>query len=181
MKIMTFEEIRLERDELQKRLQNLLLQKTSFEDYKICRELCIEVSRINSGFKLLDVQEEMYKMFKCNHVYIVTSKPPVHDVDRYGEESYGCVKCGLDTRIFTDDIREPFNIVHPTDVQQIYFETLRNSVNLEGVKCNLNKSMEIWRQIKEHNPGISDDEAIIILTETIERLNRESNNPVRRK
>jgi len=117
---------------------------------------------------LASQQKDLYKQIKvgeyssCNHIWVNT----LHDYDSYEGRSYnydGCVKCGLDQRIF--HLMESY--LSPdwlTLNQRIMYDYMRNHSYKSGIDtnllCDLDLAKAIYAKIKEVHPDIDDETAV---------------------
>lgn len=113
-------------------------------------------------------QKDLYKQIKigeyssCHHIWVNT----LHDYDSWEGRSYnyhGCVKCGLDKRVF--HLMESY---HSPDWltldQRIMYDFMRNHSSGSGINsnllCDLDLAKAIYTKIKEVHPDIDDETAV---------------------
>ena len=118
--------------------------------------------------KLASQQMDLYKQIKvgeyssCNHIWVNT----LHDYDSWEGRSYnyhGCVKCGLDRRVF-----HLMEILHSPDWlildQRIMYDYMKNHSYKSGIDtnllCDLDLAKAIYAKIKEVHPDIDDETAV---------------------
>ena len=116
---------------------------------------------IKEYFKLLQTSKNLeeirinkYKNMKldeyshCKHIWIIVSTKTKY-------ESYGCIKCGLDQRVYNCDYCREFSFD-----EQIMFDYLVDYPSFDGtitnIYCDLELAKAIFNRIKEKNPRISD-------------------------
>lgn len=119
----------------------------------------------NQNNQLAEQQKDLYKQIKveeyssCNHIWVTT----LHDYDSFEGRSYnycGCMKCGLDQRIF--NLMEN---CHKSDYltleQQIMYNFMYRSSYKSGIDtkvlCDLDLAKAIYAKIKEAHPDIDDE------------------------
>lgn len=153
-----YDQIISERKELIEQI-NVLAEDESVKKYF---ELC------QQNDKLARQQKDLYKQIKvgeyssCNHIWVNT----LHDYDSYEGRSYnydGCVKCGLDQRVF--HLMESY---HSPDWltlnQRIMYDYMRNHSYKSGIDtnllCDLDLAKAIYAKIKEVHPDIDDETAV---------------------
>ncbi len=118
--------------------------------------------------KLANQQKDLYKQIKveeyssCNHIWVNT----LHDYDSWEGRSYnycGCIKCGLDKRVFhlVESYHSPDWL---TFDQRIMYDLLRKHSYRAGIDtnllCDLDLAKAIYSKIKEVYPDIDDETAI---------------------
>ena len=118
--------------------------------------------------KLASQQKDLYKQIKvgeyssCNHIWVIT----LLDYDILKGRSYdyhGCVKCGLDKRVF--NLKGRF---HSQDWltldQRIMYDYMENHSYKSGINtnlfCDLDLAKAIYAKIKEVHPDIDDETAV---------------------
>lgn len=118
--------------------------------------------------ELAHEQNNLYKQIKvgeyssCNHIWVNT----LHDYDSWEGRSYnyhGCVKCGLDKRVF--HLMESY---HSPDWltldQRIMYDFMRNRSYGSGIDtnllCDLDLARAVYAKIKEVHPDIDDETAV---------------------
>lgn len=119
--------------------------------------------------KLANEQADLYKQMKieeyssCNHIWVNT----LHSYDSFEGRSYdycGCVKCGLDRRVFYLKERYHNNAWLNLDEKIMYDFMLNNPSRYSGINtnllCHLDLGKAIYTKIKENNPGIDDETAV---------------------
>ncbi len=138
---------------------NVLAENETVKEYFALRE---------QNDKLASQQKDLYKQIKvgeyssCNHIWVNT----LHDYDSWEGRSYnyhGCVKCGLDKRVF--HLMERF---HSPDWltldQRIMYDYMKNHSYKSGIDtnllCNLDLAKAIYAKIKEVHPDIDDETAV---------------------
>lgn len=138
---------------------NVLAENETVKEYFALRE---------QNDKLASQQKDLYKQIKvgeyssCNHIWVNT----LHDYDSWEGRSYnyhGCVKCGLDKRVF--HLMERF---HSPDWltldQRIMYDYMKNHSYKSGIDtnllCDLDLAKAIYAKIKEVHPDIDDETAV---------------------
>ena len=93
-----------------------------------------------------DMKREEY--YNCNHIWIIVSTKP---------ETYGCIKCGLDHRIYnySKDLTLDEQIMHDYLDEYISFDG-----TFTDIYCDIDLATKIFKKIKENNPHISDELAL---------------------
>ncbi len=148
-----------------KELENNEVLKRYLELRKQNENLAIKQLNI---YKKLKVEE----YDSCNHIWVNV----LHDYDSCEGRSdnyYGCIKCGLDQRVFeiTSRLR---SIDYLTLEQQIMYDYMYGRyVTYKGINthisCDLDIAREIYSRIKESHDNI-DDKSVVELFETELRL-----------
>ena len=138
---------------------NVLAENKTIKEYFALRE---------QNDKLASQQKDLYKQIKvgeyssCNHIWVNT----LHDCDNWEGRSYnyhGCVKCGLDKRVF--HLMERFHSpVWLTLDQRIMYDYMKNHSYKSGIDtnllCDLDLAKAIYAKIKEVHPDIDDETAV---------------------
>lgn len=118
--------------------------------------------------KLASQQKDLYKQIKvgeyssCNHIWVNT----LHDYNSWEGRSYnyhGCVKCGLDKRVF--HLSERFHSLGWLTLdQRIMYDYMKNHSYKSGINtnllCDLDLAKAIYAKIKEVHPDIDDETAV---------------------
>lgn len=117
--------------------------------------------------QLAEQQKELYKQVKveeyssCNHIWVTT----LHDYDSFEGRSYnycGCVKCGLDQRVF-HSMENCHKLDYLTLDQQIMYNFMHGGYYKSGIDtkvlCDLDLAKAIYAKIKEAHPDIDDEMA----------------------
>lgn len=133
------------------------------EYFRLCKE--------NEG--LIELQRKLYKDIKfaeysnCSHIWIID----LHDYDSWEGRSYnthGCIKCGLDYRVFR--LKEQYHDIFYLPLeQQVMYEYLTSkrkgnkdkNITTTRIMCDLDLGTAIYAKIKEAHPNIDDDTALI--------------------
>lgn len=118
--------------------------------------------------KLANKQENLYKQIKieeyssCNHIWVNI----LHESDCCEGRSYnycGCVKCGLDKRVF-HLLESRINLGVVSLDQIIMLDVLKNHSYKAGIdtrlSCDFDLAKAIYSKIKEAHPDINDETAI---------------------
>ena len=118
--------------------------------------------------KLSKQQKDLYKQIKvreyssCKHIWVNT----LHEYDGWEGRSYnyfGCVKCGLDRRVF-HLIENSQSLEELTLDQRIMYDFMMNHSSNRGIDskllCDLDLAKAIYAKIKEVHPDIDDKTAI---------------------
>lgn len=138
---------------------NVLAENETVKEYFSLRQQNDELAR---------KQNDLYKQIKigeyssCNHIWVNT----LHDYDSWEGRSYnyhGCVKCGLDERIF--HLMESY---HSPDWltldQRIMYDYMKNHSYKSGIDtnllCDIDLAKAIYAKIKEVHPDIDDETAV---------------------
>lgn len=138
---------------------NVLAENETVKEYFSLRQQNDELAR---------EQNNLYKQIKvgeyssCNHIWVNT----LHDYDSWEGRSYnyhGCVKCGLDKRVF--HLMESY---HSPDWltldQRIMYDFMRNHSYGSGIDtnllCDLDLARAVYAKIKEVHPDIDDETAV---------------------
>ncbi len=118
--------------------------------------------------ELANQQRKLYKAVKeeeyssCRHIWVTT----LQDYDMFESRIYnycGCMKCGLDSRVFyLMEHYQDFNRLTPE--QQIMYQFMRNGQAYERginthVSCDLDLARAIYSKLKEAHPDIDDKTA----------------------
>lgn len=114
-------------------------------------------------------QNDLYSQIKvieysaCNHVWVNT----LHEYDRYEGRSYnycGCIKCGLDKRVFR--LVESYQGLDGLTLDQVVMYQFMKDGHAYGkgidthIMCDLDLARAIYSKIKEVYPDIDDAKAI---------------------
>lgn len=139
-----YEELLARRRHIKEQLE-LLMKDSSIQTYI---SLCKEDSELKS------LQEELYRKMKleqyakCKHIWIKVS-------DRTFYGSYGCIKCGLDGRVYDRVHYKEFDVD-----EEIMFDYIcdnpSSKENAIEVLCDLELARAIYAKIKERHPYIDD-------------------------
>lgn len=140
------------------------------EDEKIKKYL--ELCEQNRKLKLKQVNsyEQMKKdeYSSCNHIWVYT----LQDYDSMEGRSYnycGCVKCGLDQRVFAESY--PEYLPYP---KKIMYDFMRKNHYTKGIKsnifCDLELAQAVYKKIKECNPELDDENLLTFLDITINSI-----------
>ena len=138
---------------------NVLAENETVKEYFALRE---------QNDKLASQQKDLYKQIKveeyssCNHIWVNT----LHDYDSWEGRSYnyhGCVKCGLDKRVF--HLMERFHSLDWLTLdQQIMYDFVENHHSSSGINsnllCDLDLAKAIYAKIKKVHPDIDDETAV---------------------
>lgn len=118
--------------------------------------------------KLSKQQNDLYTQIKvgeyssCNHIWVNT----LHEYDSWEGRSYnycGCVKCGLDRRVF--HLMESYHSPEWLTLdQRIMYDFMMNHSSSRGINsnllCDLDLAKAIYAKIKEVHPDIDDETAV---------------------
>ena len=138
---------------------NVLAENETVKEYFALRE---------QNEKLASQQKDLYKQIKveeyssCNHIWVNT----LHDYDSWEGRSYnyhGCVKCGLDKRVF--HLMERFHSLDWLTLdQRIMYDFVKNHHSSSGINsnllCDLDLAKAIYAKIKKVHPDIDDETAV---------------------
>ena len=153
-----YDKIKSDRKEIIGRINELEKNEAVKEYLDLCKQ----------SVQLLGEQKQLYTQLKveeyssCNHIWVNT----LHEYDSWEGRSYnycGCVKCGLDRRVFhlMENHHDPDWL---TVEQRIMYNFLKNNQSDFGIKanilCDLDLAKAIYTKIKEAHPNI-DDETIV--------------------
>lgn len=158
-----YEEIKIEREKIEAQL--LILADT--ETVKKYLELC------QKNFELSIQQEYLYKKLKvnsyslCNHIWVIIDN---NKNNKYSNNHCGCIKCGLDKRVFY-----LMQLYHDLDYltvdQKIMYEFMRkhfvDSGTKTGIFCDFDLAKAVYAKIMEAHPDIDDETAIKYLNVAI--------------
>lgn len=121
----------------------------------------------NQNDKLENQQRDLYKQIKveqyssCNHIWVNT----LHECDSFEGRSYnyfGCIKCGLDQRVF-HQMESLHNLDLLTLDQRIMYDFMKGRAYNSGIHtnvlCDLDLAKSIYSKIKEVHPNIDDNTA----------------------
>ena len=99
----------------------------------------------------------------CNHIWVNT----LQSYDSFEGRScdyYGCVKCGLDKRVFYLKEKRHYLDLLTLDERIMYNFMLNNSSCYSGINtnllCHLDLAKAIYAKIKESKPDIDDETAV---------------------
>lgn len=108
----------------------------------------------------IDMKNDEYS--SCNHILVNT----LHDYDSCEGRSYnyyGCIKCGLDSRILSRILEPSESFLLPLEQKVMYDFLKKNGFN-GGVDfddfCDLDLGKAIYSKIKERHPDIDDETAM---------------------
>ena len=153
-----YDEIVLARKEIIEQIKILADDETVKKYLELCK----------SNDQLSNKQRDLYSQLKteeyssCNHIWVNT----LHDYDRWEGRSYnyyGCIKCGLDQRVFY--LMENRNDLRWLSMdQQIMYNFMKNRTYdgdgiVTKVLCDLDLAKAIYSKIKEAHPDIDDETA----------------------
>ncbi len=117
---------------------------------------------------LIRKQNVLYKQIKvgeyssCNHIWVNT----LHDYDSCEGRSYdyhGCIKCGLDRRVFylMQSYHNPDLLTFDQRIMYDFFREKSYRAGTDtGLLCDLDLAKAIYAKIKETHPDIDDETAI---------------------
>ena len=155
-----YEQMILERERVVERLAELESDETIKEYHRLHKEN----ERLSSELMDLYPRIKEKKYSSCNHIWVNT----LHQEDNYEGRAYnyyGCVKCGLDRRVF-HQMRTLYNPDRLGFEQRIMYDYMRNNA-MTGLKtdifCDLDLGKAIYAKIKEVHPDISDEMATVYL------------------
>ena len=154
-----YDKIVSERKELIEQINSLAGNETVKKYFELC----------DKNNKLEIQQKNIYKQMKageyssCKHVWVNTS----HEYDSWEGRSYnyyGCVKCGLDQRVFQlmEIYRRPDLL---TSNQRIMYDYMSDHLSYNyGINtelfCDLDLARAIYSKIMEAHPSIDDETAV---------------------
>lgn len=175
-----YENVKLERAQIIEQLNDLK------QDEKVKKYL--ELSELNRG--LIQKQHTLYEQVKreeyssCNHIWVTT----LHEYDNVEGRSYdycGCIKCGLDVRVF--DLMERYhNRGVLTLDEKIMYDFLRRHSYISStdytvgtntnLSCDLGLAKAIYSKIKEEYPDIDDETAIKYFKDVLHNIRNTKEN-----
>ncbi len=163
-----YDKIVSERENLIEQILGLAKNETVKKYFELCKQ----------NDELASQQNDLYKQIKigeyssCNHIWVNT----LHYCDSWEGRSYnynGCVKCGLDMRVFhlMENCR---NLEWLTFDQRIMYDFMRNhsyklGINT-GLSCDLDLARAIYVKIKEAHPSIDDETAVKYLKVAVHNI-----------
>ena len=172
----TIEEIKKEREILYEKLHGVLSNIFQLENRiankEICRDVSIRVSEIEAKLKFLDMQEMLIKARNCHHLYI--SKKIGRPFDTGLDATcYVCLKCGIDTRLFTHKIENIFSdhIIRPWLVQDEYFRGRK--YKKIGFVDDIEEAVSLWKDIEQSNPNLNEEKRTEIFLNIINNKKEE--------
>lgn len=133
---------------------------------------------INRNNALAAKQRQLHKQIKteeyqtCHHIWVNT----FHFYDSYEGRGYnysGCVKCGLDRKVFY--LKEKYRDLDLlTEEERIMYDFIKSNGCQGGTKtdlsCDLDLAKAIYKKIKEACPNINDQTAIKYLEVALEDI-----------
>ncbi len=154
--------------EVERNVKNMETKKEQYDEIMLAKErLGVQIStsanndQVANNERKLYTQLEFDKFSSCNHIWVNT----LCDYDRSEGRSYnycGCIKCGLDQRVFHFLDYYPDLSLLSLD-QEIMYEFMRNHYYKGGiytkVLCDLDLAKAIYSKIKEVHPDIDDETA----------------------
>ena len=164
-----YDKIVSERKELIKEINSLAENEIVKKYFELC----------NKNDKLATQQKDLYKQIKvgeyssCNHIWVNT----LHEYDSWEGRSYnydGCVKCGLDQRVF-----RLMEIYHKPDLltpnQRIMYDYMINHLSYKSgtytnLLCDLDLASAIYKRIMKVHPDIDDETAIKYLKVSLHNI-----------
>ena len=153
-----YDQISSKRKELKGQINVLLMDENVKKYFKLC----------NQNNELLTLQRDLFKQIKvgeyssCKHIWVNT----LDEYDSWEGRSHnycGCVKCGLDKRVF--HLMERFhNSDWLTLDQKIMYDFMKNNSYKSGIDtkllCDLDLATAIYMKIIEVHPDIDDETAV---------------------
>lgn len=125
--------------------------KRYFELSKIDNKLSIEQHGLYTKIKIEEFSS-------CDHLWI-TCEFNVDKIDGHTERFDGCIKCGLNWKIF----REDYNSLETVDERIMHYVLNSDRAIAEGHTlnefCNLELGKAIYSKIIENNPNIDEETA----------------------
>lgn len=152
-----YEEIVSERKKLIAKINELANDDKVKKYFELCRQNDSLATQQKDLYKRIRIEEYSY----CNHIWVTT----LHDYDSIEGRSYnycGCMKCGLDQRVF-HLMENCHKLDYLTLEQQIMYNFMYGSSYKSGIDtkvlCDLDLAKAIYAKIKEVYPDIDDEMA----------------------
>ena len=150
---------------------NTLEENEMIKKYNSLRKLNNELM-IKQKNLFTQIRENNYS--SCNHIWVNT----LHEEDNLEGRSYnyyGCIKCGLDKRVF--HIMDKYNDSNCLDLnKQIMYNYLNHHRNNSGIYtqicCDLTLATAIYKKIKERHPDIDDETTIKYLNAALHNIRK---------
>jgi len=155
-----YEQMLLERKRVVERLAELEASETIKEYHRLHREN----ERLSSELMDIYPRIKFNQYASCNHIWVNTLH---EEKGKDGKEYnyYGCVKCGLDRRVF-HQMKTLYNPDRLGFEQKIMYDYFKNST-MTGLNtdlyCDLDLGKAIYAKIKEVHPDITDEMAVVYL------------------
>ena len=116
---------------------------------------------------LCDINNERYD--KCDHLWVNTYSDSYYNC-------FGCIKCGLDYKIYATLSNMHFNIDFLNLEEKNMYNYLENNPSiLKGLKtdisCDLELGMKLYREKKELYPALPDKEIIDFIAYKLNSIN----------
>ena len=135
----------------------------------------------NKNIKLANEQIILYKKLKvkeydsCNHIWVNT----LHDYFSYegrSDDYYGCIKCGLDQRVF-EIVSRLGSIDYLTLEQQIMYDYMYGHyVTYKGInthlECDLDLARNFYTKLKEENKDIDDEQVVDLIKNNLKLVKK---------
>ena len=135
----------------------------------------------NKNIKLANEQITLYKKLKvkeydsCNHIWVNT----LHDYDSCegrSDDYYGCIKCGLDQRVFEISSRLGSIDFLTLEQQTMYEYMYGRYVIYKGIntyiECDLDLARNFYAKLKEENKNINDEQVIDLLKNNLKLVKK---------
>lgn len=134
--------------------------------------LCEQNDRLSKKQRDLYTQIKFGEYLTCNHIWVTA----LHEYDSWEGRSYnyrGCVKCGLDRRVF-HLMKSCHNPEWLTFDQRIMYDFMMNHSSSREIDsnllCDLDLAKAIYAKIKEVHPDIDDVTAIKYLKAALHNI-----------
>ncbi len=146
-----------ERDKVLKEIQSM----QSMESTQKYLELQKKKGNLEEEYNQLYKEVKMEEYDSCEHILVIDAETTGY-FDQNLHHCFGCIKCGLDTRVL-DLPREELNYTLP-QMQAMYDYLNKNQLNsyrLKGmrtyIECDIDLAKAIYTRIKNAHPTIDDE------------------------
>ena len=170
-----YQDVKSKRNELQNEIQ-ILENNEMVKKYFQLLSRDLQLSHEENSL-YTDIMNEKYS--NCNHIWVRTLlEGETSGLDAFLHNYYGCIKCGLDYKVFSDANKVNNNLDFLTLDEKVMYEYLKNNnpfrkENSISVLCDIDLAKEIYSDIKAKYPNM-DDETVIMLFE--KEINNIKNN-----
>ena len=138
---------------------NILKENESVKRYlELCKAREDNYSKNNEVYK--KILRKRYQT--CNHVLVESYYKNYGDYEGRSYHYYGCIKCGLDESVL-DSEYDCFTIEEKV-MKELMSDTYFDYINgiRTGISYDLSKSRYLYEEIKNNNPGLSEEALIEI-------------------